>query len=172
MDTMSVSPGVVLQERGKQKGGGNVVQPKTMSRKEYSAVVEKGGHGAMSQNLHTLGEQSEQARKNEVMDPPELVQSTVVRDMPAAVEPELAPPIEEVTVVDRTSATASYSPRARSGGGAPSMKIVRAPDLGTELLGMTPHPPSAPRPMQPAPPLEVRRALKQQALGHAASARE
>mmetsp|Transcript_59863 Transcript_59863/g.110855 ORF Transcript_59863/g.110855 Transcript_59863/m.110855 type:complete len:579 (-) Transcript_59863:83-1819(-) len=192
MDSMSMSPGVVLEERGKAKGGGIGVTPRTMTRKEYTALLEKGATGygaggAMSQHLHTLGDLSEQEKKEPSMDiqPTEVVKAkdpAVVRGdatapVAAPAEPQLPPllePPEDSAVVGRTSATASQSPRARSrGGGGPGMKIVRAPvDLGTELLGVTPHPPSVPRPMQPAPPLEIRRAMKQQALGHAASARE
>mmetsp|Transcript_68872 Transcript_68872/g.165318 ORF Transcript_68872/g.165318 Transcript_68872/m.165318 type:complete len:608 (-) Transcript_68872:73-1896(-) len=204
VDAMSLAPGVILKERGKQKAGDMGASGRTMSRKEYKDLVDKGSGPLTSQQLHSMTEISEQEKKDEeVADlfqpsedvkpretvPPPIKESSVGAGSgeAATITPAAPSQISGATAtaeqpdrrgsartgseLARPAATSGVA-RARSRDGGPSMKIVRAPDLGAELLDITPQPPTAPRPMQPAPPLEIRRAVKQQALGYVASTRE
>merc|ERR1712129_226404 len=151
MEAMRLQPGVGLTERGRGRHGGDKGgQSEKMTRKEYEELVSGG----------TPKQTTVQGSSPRDKVGPGLANGgsthASARDLPrpelAEVEGSIAPPSE--------AGGADAEPKP------PPMRVVRAPDIGTELL---PHAPTVPR----MPPPSYRRVqMKRDALGYGSGTRE
>eukprot|EP00931_Biecheleriopsis_adriatica_P075547 TRINITY_DN49388_c0_g1_i1.p1 TRINITY_DN49388_c0_g1~~TRINITY_DN49388_c0_g1_i1.p1 ORF type:complete len:687 (-),score=146.82 TRINITY_DN49388_c0_g1_i1:68-2128(-) len=168
IEAMTMTPGVELTERNKSKKADKAPESSgTMTRKEYKDMTERGevnpGPGLPDPVLESRAASTAGLPTDGPAKDDEVSQGAV----------GLAP-VEEERALSAAAREISPAPSAPSRlAGAPAvnetMKIVRT-EMGADLI---PHPPSTPRPVQPAPPSTARRfQSKRDALGFALSTRE
>jgi len=163
MDSMALSAGVVLSERGHTKSGPREDHKKdgqAMSRRDYEDLVSTGrtaGYpgGRAAAGVRAASPQGSASAAGE--DLAEASRSRPPSAGPAGGEQDNTP--RSITAAEQREKEQPYA-----------FRVVRQdPEPGT---GMVPHPP-APRPEQPVPPPMVRRVqMKRDALGYSLSSRE
>jgi len=184
MEAMNVQPGVSLTERGRGRYGGErlgLTGDSKMTRKQYQDMVSLGGPPPTKASASSPRDPSKQRRASGAGPGATGGRSTqpspqeVARPAAGAVEPPAASAgaggaaaVSTEAAAPAASATSTQQPT--SGPPAepkpPPMRVVRAPDMGTELLRHAPTVPSMP------PPAYRRVQLKRDALGYGAGTRE
>lgn len=160
MESMRLQPGVALTERGRSVHGAEEAskKPQPMSRKQYEGLVSSSASGPVGEGGVALPS----ARAASARD---LAAGRGQEDeAPGREAPGAASAVPELVDAPRVDVAQLRDP------GMSNMKVVRAPDLGAELV---PQAPTVPRPVQPVPPPTFRRVqMKRDALGYSLSTRE
>jgi len=167
MESVVLSAGVVLSERGHTKSGPreeNKKDAQPMSRRDYEDLVSAGGtgHGAAG---YPGGRDAAGVRAAT----PQGVTSAVGQDL--AEVSRSRPPSAGPAGGDTDSASRGIAAGEQREKEMHTFRVVRHnSELGTNMV---PRPPATPRPEQPAPPPMVRRVdMKRYALGYSFSSRE
>jgi len=148
LDTMKMSPGVNLRERGQMKNGGDIMAGNSstaMTRRDYEALVQSGRSAGAAK-------EKDQVKESEAKPVPEGAALGAGRTSPQA----------PVDAADAAAAKDSGTPRA-----AGTHAGVKAVHPTGPSSGLVPHAPAMPRPDQPIPPPGYRRVqMKQAAIGY------